>query len=91
MIPLSWRYLKASRTHATQKRPVMSSKLPLSLRMVHSSPPRHASINMYTYFLSLKVLYNLKKKNQHTKYTITGEKILLSFRDNIRKYSQDKR
>lgn len=32
----------------------------LSLRMVHNSPPRHASINMYKYLLSLKVLYSLR-------------------------------
>lgn len=31
----------------------------LFLRSVHSSPPRHASISMYTYLLSLKVRYNL--------------------------------
>ena len=31
----------------------------LSLSIVHSSPPKQASINMYTYFLSLNVLYNL--------------------------------
>lgn len=43
----------------------MSGVLPLfhsahlSLRMVQSSPPRHASINMYRYLLSLNVRYNL--------------------------------
>lgn len=36
-------------------------KVYLSLRMVQSSPPRHTSINMYTYFLSRNVRYNLKE------------------------------
>lgn len=35
----------------------------LSLRMVHSSPPKHASISIYRYLLSLNVLYNLNWQN----------------------------
>lgn len=31
----------------------------LSLSIVHSSPPRHTSISIYTYFLSLYVWYSL--------------------------------
>lgn len=31
----------------------------LSLRILHSSPPKQASRSMYTYLLSLKVRYNL--------------------------------
>lgn len=39
----------------------------LSLRMVHTSPPRQASISMYRYLLSLNVLYNLKT-NRNTEF-----------------------
>lgn len=41
-----------------------SSKCPLSLKTVHNSPPRHASISIYKYFLSLKVLKSLTTKSQ---------------------------
>lgn len=35
--------------------------------MVQSSPPRHTSINMYKYLLSLNVLYNLGIANKKTR------------------------
>jgi len=43
----------------------------LSLRMVHSSPPRHTSSNMYKYLEHRNVLYNLSKKHMQTKH-VTG-------------------
>lgn len=38
--------------------------LPLSLKIVHNSPPRQVSISMYKYFLSLNVLYNFTINSQ---------------------------
>lgn len=35
--------------------------------MVQSSPPRHTSINIYKYLLSLNVLYNLWIANKKTR------------------------
>lgn len=61
MMPRAWRYSNASTTHAVTKRVVWSSKYPLSLRIVHTSPPKHASSSMYTYFVSRKVRYNLQE------------------------------
>jgi hypothetical protein len=40
---------------------VWSSKHPLSLSIVHTSPPKHASKSMYTYLESRKVRYNLQE------------------------------
>lgn len=37
---------------------------PLSLKIVHNSPPRQVSISIYKYFLSLNVLYNLTMNSQ---------------------------
>ena len=42
----------------------MYKNIPLSLRIVQSSPPRLASISIYIYFLSLNVLNNLKMKTK---------------------------
>ena len=36
----------------------------LSLRIVHSSPPKQASKSMYKYLLFLNVVYSLKKSNR---------------------------
>lgn len=50
-----------------------------SLRMVHSSPPRHASISMYRYLLSLKVRYNLSTKNNSSSSFMTVTLCLCQF------------
>lgn len=52
----------------------------LSLRIVQSSPPRQASINMYKYLLSLNVLYSLlfvNKKNTTKSEGIFSDKSYL--------------
>lgn len=37
---------------------------PLSLKIVHNSPPKQVSINIYKYFLSLNVLYSFTMNSQ---------------------------
>ena len=49
---------------------------PTYLKMVHSSPPRHDSISMYKYFLSLKVLKSFTMKGQ-------SDSSIISFSDMI--------
>ena len=46
----------------------------LSLSIVHSSPPKQASISMYRYLLSLNVRYNLNTNNLSEPATETERK-----------------
>jgi hypothetical protein len=48
---------------------VWSSKHPLSLSIVHTSPPKHASRSMYTYLESRKVRYNLQEVKDYVLVT----------------------
>lgn len=61
----------------------MSGVLPLidsahlSLRMVQSSPPRHASISMYRYLLSLNVRYNLNTDRKECPCCVPSQNVYI--------------
>lgn len=49
----------------------------LSLKMVQSSPPRHASISMYRYLLSLNVRYNLNTNRKECPYWVLSQNVYI--------------